>query len=114
LAILAGILETGSVLTSNLPFEAYSVGDKTAGSADNDLNWPTVESLTEMILRAFHQTDSLMTVARKEPEEKSEDLASQIESEARVMEAEARKLEAQARKLEALARIRTAECNSIS
>ncbi|MDR3135433.1 MAG: hypothetical protein LBU69_04980 [Deltaproteobacteria bacterium] len=107
LAILAGLLETGSVLTSNLPFEAYAVGRDGLGPDASRL--PSVDSLAESILKAFHNADSPLTEAKREPSLNADDMASQIEAEARVMEAEARKLEAQARKLEALARIKSAE-----
>jgi transcriptional regulator with XRE-family HTH domain len=114
LAILAGLLETGSVLTSNFPIENYLIGSKSPDSPnldsdDKNYKLPSVESLAESILRAFHQTDSVMTEVKKEPDTYSDELASRFEAEARVMEAEARKLEAQARKLEALARIKSAE-----
>jgi transcriptional regulator with XRE-family HTH domain len=107
LAILAGLLETGSVLIGNLPFESYAV---TPGGGDaSGVALPTAESLAESINRAFHQTDSRMNQAKAAPVEDGDDMASRIETEARIMEAEARKLEAQARKLEAMVRIRQAE-----
>jgi transcriptional regulator with XRE-family HTH domain len=114
LAILAGLLEIGNVLTTNLSFDAY------AGSL-NDPNqkeskFPSVESLTNSILEAFRYPDTPMAQAKLEgptnPNETAsrvDDLASRVEAEARLMEAEARKLEAQARKLEAMARIKSVE-----
>ncbi|MDR2366866.1 MAG: hypothetical protein LBF58_01950 [Deltaproteobacteria bacterium] len=97
LAILAGLLETGSVMTSNLPFEAYSGGK----------GLPSAESLAESILMAFRKADALPGQAG--PPASPEDTASRMEAEARIAEAEARMLEAQARKLEAQARIKSAE-----
>ncbi|MDR2386849.1 MAG: hypothetical protein LBE80_04590 [Deltaproteobacteria bacterium] len=106
LAILAGLLETGSVLTSNLPFEAYA--GELKNSDNKESKFPSVESLTQSILEAFHHPDTPIAqpkIDRSSPEE----MASHIEAEARIMEAEARKLEAQARKLEAMARIKSVE-----
>ncbi|MDR1110306.1 MAG: hypothetical protein LBP92_06355 [Deltaproteobacteria bacterium] len=108
LAILAGLLEAGSVKTCHLPFEAYAAGP----DAGEGSGLPSLESLAEGMARAFGQT--VVPAATPAPGGQGaamgpEDMAGQIEAEARVMEAEARKLEAQARKLEAEARIRSAQ-----
>ncbi|MDR2301716.1 MAG: hypothetical protein LBF38_06725 [Deltaproteobacteria bacterium] len=107
LAILAGLLETGSVLTSNLPFEAYAGELNDSGAKES--KFPSVESLTQSILEAFHHPDTPMAQAQAQRPTNPDDMASHIEAEARIMEAEARKLEAQARKLEAMARIKSVE-----
>jgi transcriptional regulator with XRE-family HTH domain len=119
LAVLAGLLETGSVMSGGLPFEAFA-GDAKAENRGQAL--PSVESLADAIVRALKQTAGLTEGAAATPQGGQdagraavaaasvvpEDQAGRMEAEARIMEAEARKLEAQARKLEALVRIRAA------
>ncbi|MDR0354489.1 MAG: hypothetical protein LBJ64_01955 [Deltaproteobacteria bacterium] len=103
LAILAGLLEAGNVLTHNSFGESTGADGQTVPAAR-----PSIESLAERILRAFYQDEPLI-LTPDQSEVDPNDRATQIENEARIMEAEARKLEAQARKLEAQTRLKSAQ-----
>ena len=115
LAILAGLLEAGNVLTIGLSFDDFvALGQMGQEGQEGQIDrpavgLPTVESLADSFLRAFRHPSAPIVEESPEPPIYQEDFADRMEAEARVMEAEARKLEAQARKLEAMARIKSAE-----
>ncbi|MDR1051941.1 MAG: hypothetical protein LBP95_12920 [Deltaproteobacteria bacterium] len=112
LAILAGLLETGNVLSHRVLMETRTAG---AGAGEDpeaaaELVLPAVDDLAELILKAFYQDEPLILSQPAPPAPADQEgRAAEVELEARIMEAEARKLEAQVRKLEAQARLNQAQ-----
>ncbi|MDR1296357.1 MAG: hypothetical protein LBO05_03085 [Deltaproteobacteria bacterium] len=116
LAVLAGLLETGNVLSHRVLMETRTAG---AGAGEDpeaaaELVLPAVDDLAGLILKAFCQDEPpILSQPAAEPAPPApadrEGRAAEVEFEARIMEAEARKLEAQVRKLEAQARLNQAQ-----